>query len=67
MSNYDDTQFNDYSVKNGLSDEEFDQDKLQLQIAFTGADWEIDPETDQRVYTNIVHEQYVDYVLSLWT
>ena len=34
MKNHDDTQVNDYVVKNGLSTERFYNDRLQLQFAF---------------------------------
>ena len=38
MINYNDTNFSDFKTDNALSNEEFDQDELQFQIAFTAAD-----------------------------
>ena len=45
MKNYEDTQFNNYSVKNGLSTERFGNDQLQLQIAFSTFENSYDEET----------------------
>ena len=35
MSQYNDTVFNNYTERNGLSEEEIGQDQLQFQIAFS--------------------------------
>ena len=45
MKDHEDTQFNEYSVKNGLSTEAFDNDQLQLQIAFSTFEGDYDEET----------------------
>ena len=41
---YEDTMFNLFTVKNGLSEEIFEQDQLQFNIAFTVFEWPYDEE-----------------------
>ena len=45
MWNYDDTNFNEFPVKNELSDREFSNEELQFQIAFLAFDQYYDTET----------------------
>ena len=45
MKYYEDTSYNDYTVKNGLSTETFGNDQLQLQIAFGTFEGDFDEET----------------------
>ena len=45
MSNYDDSTYNIYTDRNGLSDQEFGQDKLGLSIAFGAFSYYYDEET----------------------
>ena len=67
MSNYDDTQFNEYSVIQGLSQEVIGQDQLQLQIAFSAFDWQLMEDTETHVFVNDDHESYIQYFVSVWT
>ena len=67
MKNYEDTQFNNYSVKNGLSTERFGNDQLQLQIAFSAFENPYDEESYLNSWSNKGHEQYIDYVVTIWT
>ena len=65
MSNHDDTQFNEYSVIQGLSQEVIDQDELQFQIAISAFNWELDIEGNH-VFENDDHDQYIQYFMSVW-
>ena len=67
MWNYDDTNFNEFPVKNELSDREFSNEELQFQIAFLALDQYYDTETLQYVREPIQHGEYVNYVVSVWT
>ena len=44
MSQYDDTQYSDFTVKNELSEDIFKQDQLQLQLAFAPMIFQYDPD-----------------------
>ena len=67
MYNYDDTNFNEFPVKNELSDREFSNEELQFQIAFLAFDQYYDTETLQYVREPIQHGEYVNYIVSVWT
>ena len=67
MSRYDDTIFNEYSVRNELSDDEFSQKELQFWIAFSAFDYKYDVETESDVFTNEGFEQLIEYKIGLWT
>ena len=45
MKDHEDTHFNEYSERNGLSTEAFYNDQLQLQIAFSTFEGDYDEET----------------------
>ena len=49
MNSYNDTIFNEYIVRNGLSDKEFGQEELNFWFAFNAFDNLYDPETDTDV------------------
>ena len=67
MWHYEDTNFNEFSVKNVLSDREFSSDEVQFQIAFAAFDQSYDEQTQQYERTLIEDNQYINYNVSLWT
>ena len=66
LINYEDTMFNLFTVRNGLSEEIFEQDQLQFNIAFTVFEWPYDEELGF-TFTNENQEQYIEYYVSLYT
>ena len=57
MNSYNDTIFNEYIVRNGLSDKEFGQEELNFWFAFNAFDNLYDPETDTDVIQNVGFEK----------
>ena len=62
MSDYADTQFNEYSIKNGLVNKEIGQDQMDFWIAFNVLIY------SQATYTYLDDiESYLTYVVSVWS
>ena len=68
LINYEDTRINEFTVRNGLSEEIIEQDQLQFNIAFTVFEYSYNETLGgYNEATNENHEQYLDYQVSLWT
>ena len=67
MMNRDDTLFNEYSIKNDLTDEELSQEQLQFWMAFGAFDYTYDVAIESDVFTNVGFERYIEHRVALWT
>ena len=67
MNDYGDTQFNQYLVKNELSDEEFSQEQLGFWFAFSAFNFEYDLVTENDILSNEEIERFIEYRVALWT
>ena len=67
MNSYNDTQFNQYSVKHGLSRDEFSQQQLGFWFAFSAFNFDYDIVSENDILTNKGIERFIEYRVALWT
>ena len=67
MKAHGDTIFNEFTVKNELSDDEFNQEELGLQIAFGTFEYSYLASTKTDSLVKVDYENYIEYKVGLWT
>ena len=67
MWNYEDTNFNEFPVKNELYDKEYSNEELQFQIAFSVYEDYYDAETAEYSRFPVEHGEFINYNVSIWS